>query len=159
MARVLLSAAVASPVAAVLKLSREIFHLEQQERAIRARREAKKVELARLLSTDGRNLAAVRPDFRAGSLPAQVLDAVGSGVQQSFTAEQLAEMLGREVSSIRAVLSRLKSLGHVEKAGRGEYRLATGEGALTDVTAADDGLQNSSGKEGPVGTEVEEKSP
>lgn len=134
-----------SNVDAVLKLSREIFHLEQQERSIRARREAKKAELARLLAGEAAPAEAERSEFRAGSLPARVLELLVAETPNAMTADALARVVARDVNSIRTVLSRLKALGHVEKIGRGEYR----------ATLASD--ETGTEPSGGIGAEIEER--
>jgi predicted Rossmann fold nucleotide-binding protein DprA/Smf involved in DNA uptake len=114
-----------SQVDAVLKLTREIFHLEQQERAVRAKREARKLELARLLAGEPGNEAQQRPEFRPGSLPARVLELLTASAPTSMNADAMARALGHDINAIRAVLSRLKAGGQIEKTGRGEYRART----------------------------------
>lgn len=104
----------------VLKLSREILKLEQQERGIRARRDEKRAEMARLLA--GENLPSERPDYRAGSLTSKIVHLLSTTYPAILTAEMIANSLQTDTPTVRSTLSRLKTAHQVESPNRGEYR-------------------------------------
>jgi hypothetical protein len=119
----------------VLKLSREILKLEQQERSIRARRDEKRAEMARLLA--GENLPPLPPpEYRAGSLTSKIVHLLSTKYPAILTAEMIASTLDTDTPTVRSTLSRLKTAHQVESPNRGEYRAvihdeekpATGEG-------------------------------
>lgn len=105
----------------VLKLSREILKLEQQERNLRAKRDEKRAELARLLT--GENSPPLpQPDFRAGSLTSKVMHLLTTVYPQALSAETIASTLESNTPSVRSTLSRLKTAHQVDSPSRGEYR-------------------------------------
>lgn len=104
----------------VLKLSREILKLEQQERSIRARRDEKRAEMAKLLA--GENLPLPRPDYRAGSLTSKIVHLLATTYPAILTAEAIASTLETDTPTVRSTLSRLKTAHQVESPNRGEYR-------------------------------------
>jgi len=105
----------------VLKLSKEIFQLERQERSLKAKREQKKTELARLLA--GETLpSAARPEYRAGTLTSRIVQLLSGRYPESLTAEAIATSLETDTPTVRSTLSRLKTAHQIESPNRGEYR-------------------------------------
>src|SRR5687768_5227190 len=92
----------------VLKLSKEIFQLEQQERNLRAKREQKKAELARVLAGESLPTAA-RPEYRAGTLTSRVVQLLSTRYPECLTAEAIASNLATDTPTVRSTLSRLKT--------------------------------------------------
>jgi DNA-binding transcriptional ArsR family regulator len=105
----------------VLKLSREIIALEAQERAIRAKRDAKKEELTRVLNGEA-PLEAPKSDFRAGSAVSRIIEILIAEYPKALTAEDLTRHTGIEMNAVRTSLSRLKNAHQITSPSRGEYR-------------------------------------
>lgn len=108
------------PVDIVLKLSREIIALEQQERAIKAKRESKKAELASILAGD--TPPEPRADFRPGSAAQRIIDVLNAEYPAALTAEDIAKRTNIETNAVRTSLSRLKSAHQVTSPSRGAYQ-------------------------------------
>jgi hypothetical protein len=107
----------------VLKLSKEIFALEHQEKRLRAEREAKKLQLAKLLrEQDGDAPSAGEEEAPVGSVPSQVLALFQSRLGQPLTVDQIEQQLPScDRNSIRTALSRLKAARQIENPDRGTY--------------------------------------
>ncbi len=104
-----------------LKLSREIMKLEQQERSIRARRDEKRTELAKLLA--GESIGPPpKPEYRPGSLTSKIMQLLSTRYPESLTTEAIANALETDPPSVRSTLSRLRSAHQIESPSRGEYR-------------------------------------
>lgn len=119
----------------VLRLSKEIFALEQQEKRIRAEREAKKLQLAKLLRDQGGDAPATGDEEPpVGSVPSQVLALFQSRLGEPLTVDQIEQQLpGCDRNSIRTALSRLKAARQIENPDRGTYIMPTTSANEPDV--------------------------
>ena len=106
-------------VDAVLKLSKEILRIEEQEKRLRARKEEKKAALSRLLAGEGP--ADPRSD-RSATLSARVLDFIVQRYPSTVTVDDISSAMGADQNTVRTILSRLKAPGQIENPNRGEYR-------------------------------------
>jgi len=116
----------------ILKLSKEIIALEQQEKRLRALRERKKLELAALANSEPGATAQVESPGRAGTLTVQVMAVLLARAGEQLTVDDIRSQLSgnSDENSVRTALSRLKQSGQVINPERGRYTAA--EAVATD---------------------------